>query len=301
MRLRFLTGWLVFITSVAAFGQSVNYSQDLSVALENHTVVLRHYYTDASLKFDSSGNPASKVSEGYGPTDGSVLVQRVQLMPDKLILTGRRLVDMFSLAEQKWQVTDMGRPVSIEVALPPGEAANTAVPRLLNTIFLKQSERVSQRCSPQEQQEFISEVVKRLKHMGTLDASKPPELPAAGTLDELRAYCLPGGERAYRVGRGIKPPHVKKAPDPSYSEAARQAKLQGTTVLSAIVTPTGSTSAISIERSLASGLDERLKPAAYQLDQRAVEAVSKWRFDPARFGNTPVPVVIDVEVNFKLY
>jgi outer membrane biosynthesis protein TonB len=49
------------------------------------------------------------------------------------------------------------------------------------------------------------------------------------------------------------------------------------------------------------GLDEKQRPLGQALDRRAVEAVSTWKFDPVTFKGQPVPVVVNVEVNFKLY
>jgi outer membrane biosynthesis protein TonB len=100
--------------------------------------------------------------------------------------------------------------------------------------------------------------------------------------------------------RGITAPRAKHAPDPSYSEAARQAMLQGTTVLLGVITLNGKTVAISVKRSVSSGLAEPMRSLGYELDLRAVEAVSQWKFDPARFADKSVPVVINVEVNFRL-
>jgi TonB family protein len=37
------------------------------------------------------------------------------------------------------------------------------------------------------------------------------------------------------------------------------------------------------------------------LDEKAVEAVRQWRFEPAKKDGHPVPVMINVEVNFRLY
>jgi TonB family protein len=37
------------------------------------------------------------------------------------------------------------------------------------------------------------------------------------------------------------------------------------------------------------------------LDQKAVEAVRKWKFEPAMKDGKPVAVQISVEVNFRLY
>jgi protein TonB len=37
------------------------------------------------------------------------------------------------------------------------------------------------------------------------------------------------------------------------------------------------------------------------LDDKALEAVRKYRFKPAMKGGQPVPVIVDIEVNFRLY
>jgi TonB family protein len=37
------------------------------------------------------------------------------------------------------------------------------------------------------------------------------------------------------------------------------------------------------------------------LDEKAIEAVKKWRFEPARKNGHAVAVRVNVEVNFSLY
>ena len=37
------------------------------------------------------------------------------------------------------------------------------------------------------------------------------------------------------------------------------------------------------------------------LDEKALDAVRTWRFEPARKDGVPVAVQINVEVNFRLY
>lgn len=98
------------------------------------------------------------------------------------------------------------------------------------------------------------------------------------------------GGGAYRVGGGVSAPRTLYAPDPEYSEEARKAKWQGTVVLWVIVGPDGRPRDIRIQRSLGMGLDEK-----------AIEAVRQWKFDPARKDGQPVAVQINVEVNFRLY
>lgn len=98
------------------------------------------------------------------------------------------------------------------------------------------------------------------------------------------------GGGAYRVGGGVSAPKVVYDPDPEYSEEARKAKFQGTVVLWLVVSPDGHPQQIRVTRSLGMGLDEK-----------AMEAVRQWRFEPAKKDGQPVPVMINVEVNFRLY
>ncbi|HLK32441.1 MAG TPA: energy transducer TonB, partial [Terriglobales bacterium] len=98
------------------------------------------------------------------------------------------------------------------------------------------------------------------------------------------------GGGVYRVGGGVSAPRAVYSPDPEYSEEARKAKYQGTVVLWLIVGPDGRPHDIRVQRSVGMGLDEK-----------AVEAVRTWRFEPARKDGQPVSVQINVEVNFRLY
>ena len=98
------------------------------------------------------------------------------------------------------------------------------------------------------------------------------------------------GGGPYHVGGGVSAPRPVFAPDPEYSEEARKAKFQGVVVLWLIVTPDGRTQEIRVVRSAGLGLDEK-----------AIEAVKSWRFDPARKDGHPVAVQISVEVSFRLY
>jgi TonB family protein len=98
------------------------------------------------------------------------------------------------------------------------------------------------------------------------------------------------GGGLYRVGGGVSAPRALYAPDPEYSEEARKAKYQGTLVLWMIVGADGRPRDIRVARSLGMGLDEK-----------ALEAVRTWRFEPAHKDGKPVAVQINVEVIFRLY
>jgi len=97
------------------------------------------------------------------------------------------------------------------------------------------------------------------------------------------------GVPVYRSSDNITRPKSIHTPDPTYSDEARNAKFQGTVVLWLIVGADGQVKKIAVIRSIGYGLDEK-----------AVEAVTNWRFQPATKQGQPVPVEINVEVNFRL-
>jgi TonB family protein len=88
----------------------------------------------------------------------------------------------------------------------------------------------------------------------------------------------------------VSPPQPIYQPAPEYSKQAREAKYQGTCVIALVVEPDGSPSHVSIISGLDMGLDEK-----------AVEAVKTWKFNPAMKDGNPVRVAIAVEVDFHLY
>lgn len=93
----------------------------------------------------------------------------------------------------------------------------------------------------------------------------------------------------FRSGRGVSAPLIVYKVEPEYSEEARKAKYQGTVVLKVIVDPSGRVVNPVVVQSLGLGLDEK-----------AIEAVKKWRFRPGYKDGKPVPVFADIEVSFRL-
>jgi TonB family protein len=76
---------------------------------------------------------------------------------------------------------------------------------------------------------------------------------------------------------------------PDYTDDARRRSLAGDVVLEIVVKSDGRVGAVRILQGLGAGLD-----------QRAVEAVRQWRFSPARRFGTPVDVLVEVAVEFRL-
>ncbi|HUA15008.1 MAG TPA: energy transducer TonB [Verrucomicrobiae bacterium] len=98
------------------------------------------------------------------------------------------------------------------------------------------------------------------------------------------------GGGIFHVGGGVSPPRVIYQVDPEFSEEARKAKFQGTCELMLVVGTDGRPTDIRVASSLGMGLDEK-----------AIEAVKQWRFEPSMKDGHPVRVEIAVEVEFHLY
>ncbi len=97
------------------------------------------------------------------------------------------------------------------------------------------------------------------------------------------------GGGAYRIGGGVSSPTVLYKVEPEYSEEARKARFQGTVLLFIVVDEYGNPRDLKV-----------IRPAGWGLDERALEAVQKWRFNPGRKDGRPVAVQATVEVNFRL-
>lgn len=93
-----------------------------------------------------------------------------------------------------------------------------------------------------------------------------------------------------KLGGGVSAPVLIYDPDPEFSDEARRAKYQGVCVVGLVVDSQGNPQQVHVVRPLGMGLDEK-----------AVEAVRQYKFKPAMYKGKPVPVEINIEVNFRIY
>jgi periplasmic protein TonB len=98
-----------------------------------------------------------------------------------------------------------------------------------------------------------------------------------------------GGD-TFRMGKGVTAPRVIYQTDPEFSEEARKAKYQGNCLLGLVVDASGHPTHIRVLNALGMGLDEK-----------AIESVKNWKFEPGQKDGRDVAVEIAVEVDFHLY
>lgn len=97
------------------------------------------------------------------------------------------------------------------------------------------------------------------------------------------------GGGPFRPGSGVEPPRLLREVRADYTDEARRANIEGEVELEIVVRRDGTVGEVRIVRGLRGGLNER-----------AVNAVRQWRFSPGRMKGTPVDVVVQVGVEFRL-
>jgi TonB family protein len=100
----------------------------------------------------------------------------------------------------------------------------------------------------------------------------------------------PGAGDPIYPGDGITAPKKIVHVEPRYTEEARQARIQGTVILQAVVDVEGNVSRVQV-----------IKGLPFGLDQSAIDAVEQWKYEPARRSDgTPVAVYYNLVINFSL-
>jgi TonB family protein len=115
----------------------------------------------------------------------------------------------------------------------------------------------------------------------------------AGLAALLLVWVLPALQPALvaqqKSGLNTTAPRLIHKVEPEYSPEAREAGLEGTVVLGVEVRTDGKAHDIRVQRRLGMGLDEK-----------AVETVRLWKFEPGTRDGKPVAVPATIEMNFRL-
>jgi TonB family protein len=128
-----------------------------------------------------------------------------------------------------------------------------------------------------------------------------PAAPAPPQLSETVVLASPAPRRIAPASIAAKPEPISASTpgvtiprpiykvEPTYTEDAKIAKIQGSVKLNIVIDEQGRPDDIKVVTSLDPGLD-----------QQAVEAVRQWQFAPATKDGVPIPVTASIEVTFRL-
>jgi TonB family protein len=226
-----------------------------------------------------------------GPPNGAQITLQTGLISAIRQMDGYKLVQMSSPIDPRWAggpvLDDQGRVVAI-AAKPVAGAENQgfALPVNYAKGYLDSAEEMP-----------FSGLASAVKSSAVIasDTAKAPVLvntpslaPGVGGLGSGGGIGS-GPARPMSVGPGITPPKIISKREPAYSEQARKAKLEGSVLLSLVIDENGKPIDIKVVRSLGMGLDEK-----------AIEAVKQWRFEPGKKDGKPVSIASQIQITFHL-
>lgn len=121
------------------------------------------------------------------------------------------------------------------------------------------------------------------------------------TQQPVPAALSPDAEHIYRVGGGVTPPKLIYKVDPVFTKEARKKKVSGVSTVRIIIDAHGNPQQVHIYKSIADTVDEQHRAAALTLDQVAVDVVKRYKFLPAMMDGNPVPVEMNIEIEFRIF
>lgn len=279
------------LNSLSPWANGEDVEKQLRSEYQGKVLTLRHFYSGEHLRFGPDGNLIGKAEIGSWTVDAKLLVKSIDLRGRILNIDGRRLFMFFDPNTKQFRVVsavrkddpaatlfttlrDRGSPrdlaqeqhVEIDIELASEAPDPKEISLATNVVFLAPTESLV-RVVPSFWRSYLAQEEGQTENEPSFDGP------------------------VYRAKQGeVSAPHALDMPDPEYCESARRAGYQGSVAMSFVVDTNGRPKDIQIT-----------KPAGLGLDEKAVEALSAWRFQPGQKEARPVPVETNVEMSFRLY
>jgi hypothetical protein len=253
-------------------------AESVAKSLKGKLVFLRGMYVENDLAFDAQGNVTGTATPGPFSVS-AIRVEQVHVDGTTLRLTGHRGGLIFSPASSskpaQLDFVEFSPEVHIRIAEDPSHPE--ALESVTNKIFASSLADAVADKTPELRQSALESMAEIAPlPAGATKGTPPPGPQSASTLNSAKTSAL-------KIGKNVTPPSVLYSVPPPPSGTA-----SSVCVVSLIVDQTGFPTRIRVLRSLG--------PAQ---DKAAVVAVSQYRFAPAVYENHPVPVEVNIEIDFR--
>lgn len=271
MQARLLSVVLLLIATAIAGSAKDNGAQriekELKRVYKNKVLIVREFHGGRHLEYDAQGQFLRGGPIGPWTLDGEIRVSKLRLNEHLLEIDADRLYLMIDQSRKGFNAKFADK-VRIKIALSQTDLES--VNRVLSKVFLARWEKLEDFAPPFWRPFLTGNLPAIRKAQEKVGPSEPVSIPAKD-LD-------------------ITAPVAVHTAEPPYTEVARQAKFQGTSVLSIVIDEHGGVKDVILTKPLGLGLDEN-----------AVQAVSEWKFKPALRSGVAIAVRVIVEFTFRLY
>jgi TonB family protein len=282
--------------------------QHLRDKYDDKTLVLRDFYRGERLRYDSAGMSTGSAVPGDWTVNGFVRVTSLSLSGHRLTIQADRLSlvnggQTFGFQQSGGKKKEKAKKASglrIEVEFDPSGITGEKADAALSRIFLTSQDRFAD-LVPDYWKPCVLAASTGKGRKQYIACGFPLEfaaIPGVVPKSDERAESVQGGDAEAKgsdlqvvpIGKGVTPPRRVSGPDPDLSTEARQLGYHGAIGLLIVVDKNGQVRNIRVS-----------KPLGLGLEHKAVEAVTKWRFNPAEKDGQPVAVELGVQVDFRLY
>ena len=233
---------------------------DIKARLVHKPLFLRGRWANDNLKFDPDGNLIGN-SRPLVFTLAGIDVDRVKLSSKSLDIRGKRVGIAFS------KDVPQRKAVNFYVSITVQKPASGDFTDVLNAIFVEDLPHMVPYV-PRYWQPYLA------AHFPVAGMTPPPERPDS---------------TVRKVAGSVTVPEVIRKTEPEFNNVARELRYSGISTVSLVIDPSGRPEDIRV-----------LHPIGLGLDDLAVAAVSQYVFKPAMDGGKPVPVRVNIEVNFEI-
>jgi len=263
-----LTAFLLSFTVLHA-DEAKGLQKHLQDRFSKKVWMIRNFYGGNHLTFDSNGTliHGDKTIGYKGCWCATQLqVNKVEIKKDMLILRGPRIVGIYDGKKKEFSKLSRageGENVEIDIELDAVPQDDQVITGILEKVFITRTDELDNLIPDAWRADDFDPAANEVARVKKDSASEKLTVSAP------------------------KPIHT---PDPEYPEEARREKISGDVLLSIVIDKQGRVVRIRVDQCAGRGLDER-----------AVQAVSQWTFEPAMRNGEPVTVQVEVDVTFHIY
>jgi TonB family protein len=269
---------------VAAGAQSS--IKDIEARLKKDPVLLRGQWGGNSLQFDAQGHP-QKNYPVVPFTLSVVAVQSVQQKGDGLLIEGQRQGLEFEAkfkGDPVMKRVPLTKPAHGKISIEIAGSAGADYTAALGAVFLPDLASAVPQMPAYWQRYARAHFLPHGAQVATATPVQPPVPAHVPEPSETETKPLP-----LSVESGASVPKIVQLVEPGYTEEA-QGRLTGNVELYLWVGEDGSVSHVEIAKPLGLGLDER-----------AIDAVMKYKFVPAKLHGKPVKTDLYIDINFQFF